>query len=137
MEPVLEFRRTIGEVEAALLMYGHLSAEPLQGHLERGEERDEFIATLDEGSRVLRQRASELLGRANRVPFYWLAALWRLVPRRSKVLRAAEGLADLGWNFMSGLHDQTRNTPLRQEIRSALGLDKMDLHPALEHARKT
>ena len=121
VEPTLEVRKTIGEIHALLILYGELSAEPLQGHLE-GEERDAWIAKVDEASERHRQKAGELYGRAYAVPFYPLAALFRILPRRSKVLHAGNKLIELGWNITSGLHDQRDNAILRQEVRMALGL---------------
>jgi hypothetical protein len=122
IEPVIELRKTIGEVEAALVMYAGMVTSPAtrndDGTIERVDSRRE-------AERTFRELASKHSASAYTVTWgYSLAHRWRLVPSRANIGSARRSL--IGLSNSAFPRDPMIGVQYTDDARGALGLPSHD-----------
>lgn len=103
LEPAVELRRVIGEVDHAVTLYADLISN-LGVNVSRPER-------IQAGSECFRDLASELRAKSRAIPWYQVSAVFRVLPRRSPAgleehdPQAAYGGAFVAGRALDGLED--------------------------------
>jgi hypothetical protein len=122
-EPVLELRKTIGEVGFALQHYANVSPTAFSGDHHSDEERKEHLIRLREASESYREKGNRLYGQAYAILGYRWAVNLRLLPPWKNILDAQASLTGLSNNVFDRADDHWEvGSQLRQEITDALQL---------------
>lgn len=112
IEPLLQHRRVVGEIDAALTYYANAYGNA------------EVLAREDwrEASQTTRRLSAELSARTNAVLLYRAFALVRLVPERSDVQTAVGSLIGLSNSGRSDMFTYIENNT--RKIREALRIPR-------------
>jgi len=112
IQPIEELKKTIGEVADLLIYYANwYSGGPWL------PEKQDIAET---AKSALRQKASQLRGRANVVPCYAIFSRLSLLPTRGNIIKASDCMIGIV-NSLDGTHGR-ENKGRRKEIVEALGL---------------
>ena len=110
VEPGIDLRRVIGEIDYALYFYADIYTNP-------GKSKTEYM---QEAHEALRRLASELVSRANAIIHYGLARCFCMLPSSGNVQEASKELRFLSNSIFQG--DASENKKARNNIQKLLGL---------------
>jgi len=113
ISPVADLRKGVGEVADVVIFYAHIYVNP-------GVASKEIS---DEAAQSLRRAAAMLRVRAHAVPWYRLAAILRLVPRREAIHIASRALIGLSNSVHTG--QPSNILKLQDQVRKALSLPEI------------
>ncbi len=135
IEPFHNYQILVGEIADSLVFYANVGtglhdyyvaqleeASSLEGYRkEIAEQRLKAIISndwqcMDEAKRTLRQQASRLMGTANAIPFYWLWALFRLIPSRQNLIKASANLIGLS-NSLGSSNSSGREKEIARHLQ--------------------
>ena len=117
LDPAIETRHVIGEIDFALFFYADIYMNPGKGERKELPER---LERMDEASNELRRLSGQLRARAHSVPLYRPAMFLCRLPKRDEVEEASKELIFLANSISHG--DRDENKKARNQIQKLLCL---------------